>query len=179
MGWKASRQIPAGRVSSYSLKKDSGSVSINPCPGLRGMKSKGRETATRRLPRKLPGETPRRGYPLAKSHFPRNMQNAKGFMEEAIFPIRHLVSFVWHGGRTGGDSAPGARLWCVFYTIGICSKGLAPPLFGLLSDAAGLPVMLAFLAPVVLVTLSIVMTLQMVTMMIPQTGVKEKREFSC
>ena len=47
---------------------------------------------------------------------------------------RHLVSFVWHGGRAGNARAP-SRVYGVFYTIGIGSGALTPPLFGLLSDA--------------------------------------------
>jgi MFS transporter, FSR family, fosmidomycin resistance protein len=46
-----------------------------------------------------------------------------------------------------------SRVYGVFYTIGIGSGALAPPLFGLLSDAAGVPVTLAVLAAVVLATL--------------------------
>jgi FSR family fosmidomycin resistance protein-like MFS transporter len=45
-----------------------------------------------------------------------------------------------------------ARVYGLFYTIGIGSGALAPPLFGLLSDAAGVPVTLALLAAVVLIT---------------------------
>ena len=46
-----------------------------------------------------------------------------------------------------------SRAYGVFYTIGIGSGALTPPLFGLLSDAAGVPVTLALLAAVVLATL--------------------------
>lgn len=46
-----------------------------------------------------------------------------------------------------------SRVYGVFYTIGIGSGALAPPLFGLLSDAAGVPVTLAVLAAVILATL--------------------------
>jgi MFS family permease len=46
-----------------------------------------------------------------------------------------------------------SRVYGVFYTIGIGVGALAPPLFGLLSDAAGVPVTLAVLAAVVLTTL--------------------------
>ena len=46
-----------------------------------------------------------------------------------------------------------SRVYGLFYTIGIGTGALAPPLFGLLSDASGYPVMLAVLAAVILVTL--------------------------
>ena len=46
-----------------------------------------------------------------------------------------------------------SRAYGVFYTISIGSGALTPPLFGLLSDSAGVPVTLALLAAVVLVTL--------------------------
>jgi FSR family fosmidomycin resistance protein-like MFS transporter len=46
-----------------------------------------------------------------------------------------------------------SRVYGVFYTIGIGSGAIAPPLFGLLSDTAGVPVTLAVLAAVVLCTL--------------------------
>jgi MFS family permease len=46
-----------------------------------------------------------------------------------------------------------SRVYGLFYTIGIGTGALAPPLFGLLSDAAGVPVTLAFLAAVILATL--------------------------
>jgi FSR family fosmidomycin resistance protein-like MFS transporter len=46
-----------------------------------------------------------------------------------------------------------SRVYGLFYTIGIGAGALAPPLFGLLSDAAGLPATLAVLAAVVLSTL--------------------------
>ena len=41
-----------------------------------------------------------------------------------------------------------SRVYGLFYTIGIGTGALAPPLFGLLSDAAGVPVTLAVLAVV-------------------------------
>ena len=53
-----------------------------------------------------------------------------------------------------------ARVYGLFYTIGIGSGALAPPLFGLLSDAAGVPLTLAFLAAVVLVTLPLAQLLR-------------------
>jgi len=46
-----------------------------------------------------------------------------------------------------------SRVYGLFYTIGIGTGALAPPLFGLLSDAAGVPVTLAVLAVVILATL--------------------------
>jgi MFS-type transporter involved in bile tolerance (Atg22 family) len=46
-----------------------------------------------------------------------------------------------------------SRGYGLFYTIGIGTGALAPPLFGLLSDAAGVPVTLAVLAAVILTTL--------------------------
>ena len=46
-----------------------------------------------------------------------------------------------------------SRVYGLFYTIGIGAGALAPPFFGLLSDAAGVPITLAVLAAVVLVTL--------------------------
>jgi MFS transporter, FSR family, fosmidomycin resistance protein len=46
-----------------------------------------------------------------------------------------------------------SRVYGLFYTIGIGTGALAPPLFGFLSDAAGVPVTLAVLAAVVLTTL--------------------------
>jgi MFS family permease len=46
-----------------------------------------------------------------------------------------------------------SRVYGLFYTIGIGAGALAPPLFGLLSDAAGVPVTLAVLAAVILATL--------------------------
>jgi FSR family fosmidomycin resistance protein-like MFS transporter len=45
------------------------------------------------------------------------------------------------------------RVFGLFYTIGIGTGALAPPLFGLLSDAAGVPVTMAVLAAAVLATL--------------------------
>ena len=53
-----------------------------------------------------------------------------------------------------------SRVYGVFYTIGIGSGALTPPLFGLLSDAAGVPVTLALLAAVVLVTLPLAQLLR-------------------
>ena len=53
-----------------------------------------------------------------------------------------------------------ARIYGVFYTIGIGSGAIAPFLFGLLSDAAGVPATLAFLAAVVLVTLPLAQLLR-------------------
>ena len=46
-----------------------------------------------------------------------------------------------------------SRVYGLFYTIGIGTGALAPPLFGLLSDAAGVPVAMTVLAAVVLATL--------------------------
>ncbi len=46
-----------------------------------------------------------------------------------------------------------SRAYGLFYTIGIGTGALAPPLFGLLSDAAGVPATLAVLAAVILATL--------------------------
>jgi len=46
-----------------------------------------------------------------------------------------------------------SRVYGLFYTIGIGTGALAPPLFGLLSDAAGIPVTLAVLAVVIFATL--------------------------
>jgi MFS family permease len=46
-----------------------------------------------------------------------------------------------------------SRVYGLFYTIGIGTGALAPSLFGLLSDAAGVPVTLAVLAAVILATL--------------------------
>ncbi|MGA7105123.1 MAG: MFS transporter [Candidatus Deferrimicrobiaceae bacterium] len=46
-----------------------------------------------------------------------------------------------------------SRVYGLFYTIGIGTGALAPPLFGLLSDAAGVPVTLVVLAAVILATL--------------------------
>jgi len=53
-----------------------------------------------------------------------------------------------------------SRVYGVFYTIGIGSGALAPPLFGLLSDAGGVPVTLAVLAAVILVTLPLAQLLR-------------------
>jgi MFS family permease len=53
-----------------------------------------------------------------------------------------------------------SRVYGVFYTIGIGSGALAPPLFGLLSDAAGVPVTLAVLAAVILTTLPLAQLLR-------------------
>jgi len=46
-----------------------------------------------------------------------------------------------------------SRVFGLFYTIGIGAGALGPPLFGLLSDAAGIPATLAVLAAAVLATL--------------------------
>ena len=46
-----------------------------------------------------------------------------------------------------------SRVYGLFYTIGIGTGALAPPLFGLVSDATGVPVALAVLAAVILATL--------------------------
>jgi MFS family permease len=46
-----------------------------------------------------------------------------------------------------------SRVYGLFYTIGIGTGAMAPPVFGILSDAAGVPVTLAVLAAVILVTL--------------------------
>jgi FSR family fosmidomycin resistance protein-like MFS transporter len=46
-----------------------------------------------------------------------------------------------------------SRVYGLFYTIGIGAGALAPPLFGLLSDTAGVPVTLVVLAAVILATL--------------------------
>ena len=46
-----------------------------------------------------------------------------------------------------------SRVYGLFYTIGIGTGALSPPLFGLLSDAAGVPVTLAVLAAAILTTL--------------------------
>jgi MFS family permease len=53
-----------------------------------------------------------------------------------------------------------SRVYGLFYTIGIGSGALAPPLFGFLSDAAGVPVTLAVLAAVVLATLPLAQILR-------------------
>lgn len=53
-----------------------------------------------------------------------------------------------------------SRVYGLFYTIGIGSGALAPPLFGLLSDAAGVPITLAVLAAAVLVTLPLAQLLR-------------------
>jgi len=53
-----------------------------------------------------------------------------------------------------------SRVYGVFYTIGIGSGALAPPLFGLLSDAAGVPVTLAALAAAILTTLPLAQLLR-------------------
>ena len=53
-----------------------------------------------------------------------------------------------------------SRVYGVFYTIGIGAGALAPPLFGLLSDAAGVPVTLAVLAAFVLATLPLAQRLR-------------------
>lgn len=46
-----------------------------------------------------------------------------------------------------------SRVYGLFYTVGIGAGALAPPLFGILSDAAGVPATLAVLAAVILLTL--------------------------
>ncbi|MBP1780136.1 MAG: Fosmidomycin resistance protein [candidate division NC10 bacterium] len=46
-----------------------------------------------------------------------------------------------------------SRVYGLFYTIGIGAGALAPPLFGLLTDAAGIPAALAVLAAAILATL--------------------------
>ncbi len=46
-----------------------------------------------------------------------------------------------------------SRVYGMFYTIGIGAGALAPPLFGLLSDAAGVPATLSVLAAVIFATL--------------------------
>jgi MFS family permease len=53
-----------------------------------------------------------------------------------------------------------SRVYGLFYTIGIGSGALAPPLFGLLSDAAGVSTTLAVLAAVVLCTLPVAVQLR-------------------
>lgn len=53
-----------------------------------------------------------------------------------------------------------SRAYGVFYTIGIGAGALAPPLFGLLSDAAGVPMTLAVLAAVILATLPLAQRLR-------------------
>jgi MFS transporter, FSR family, fosmidomycin resistance protein len=53
-----------------------------------------------------------------------------------------------------------SRVYGLFYTIGIGSGALAPPLFGLLSDWAGVPVTLAVLAAVILGTLPLAQLLR-------------------
>lgn len=53
-----------------------------------------------------------------------------------------------------------SRVYGLFYTIGIGTGALAPPLFGLLSDAAGVPVTLAVLAAVILTTLPLALRLR-------------------
>jgi MFS transporter, FSR family, fosmidomycin resistance protein len=62
-----------------------------------------------------------------------------------------------------------ARVYGLFYTIGAGSGALAPPLFGLLTDAAGVPVTLVLLAAVILVTLPLAQLLRR-TVESPQTG---------
>jgi FSR family fosmidomycin resistance protein-like MFS transporter len=53
-----------------------------------------------------------------------------------------------------------SRVYGLFYTIGIGTGALAPPLFGLLSDAAGVPMTLAALAVVILATLPLAQLLR-------------------
>jgi MFS family permease len=63
-----------------------------------------------------------------------------------------------------------SRVYGVFYTIGIGSGALAPPFFGLLSDAAGVPVTLAVLAGVVLTTLPLAHLLRPAVETQPRAG---------
>ena len=53
-----------------------------------------------------------------------------------------------------------SRAYGLFYTIGIGSGAIAPPLFGLLSDWAGVPVTLAVMAVVILVTIPLAYALR-------------------
>jgi MFS family permease len=53
-----------------------------------------------------------------------------------------------------------SRVYGLFYTIGIGAGALAPPVFGLLSDWAGVPVTLAVLAGVILTTLPLAQLLR-------------------
>jgi MFS family permease len=53
-----------------------------------------------------------------------------------------------------------ARAYGLFYTIGIGSGAIAPPLYGLLSDWAGVPTTLAVLAAIVLVTIPLAVLLR-------------------
>jgi FSR family fosmidomycin resistance protein-like MFS transporter len=53
-----------------------------------------------------------------------------------------------------------ARAYALFYTIGIGSGAIAPPLYGLLSDWAGVPTTLAVLAAIVLVTIPLAVLLR-------------------
>jgi len=53
-----------------------------------------------------------------------------------------------------------SRVYGLFYTIGIGTGALAPPLFGLLSDVAGVPVTLAVLAVMILATLPLALFLR-------------------
>ena len=53
-----------------------------------------------------------------------------------------------------------SRVYGLFYTIGIGTGALAPPLFGLLSDVAGVPVTLAVLAVMILATLPLALLLR-------------------
>jgi len=59
------------------------------------------------------------------------------------------------------------RVYGLFYTIGIGSGAVAPPLFGLLSDAVGVPVTLTVLALVVLLTLPLAQLLRRAVQMQP------------
>jgi MFS family permease len=53
-----------------------------------------------------------------------------------------------------------SRVYGLFYTIGIGAGALAPPVFGLLSDWAGVPVTMAVLAGVILTTLPLAQLLR-------------------
>ena len=53
-----------------------------------------------------------------------------------------------------------ARAYGLFYTIGIGSGAIAPPIYGLLSDWAGVPVTLAVMAVVILVTVPLAQALR-------------------
>jgi len=63
-----------------------------------------------------------------------------------------------------------SRVYGLFYTIGIGTGALAPPLFGLLSDAAGVPVALTVLAAVVLATLPLAHLLRPAVEGVPTHG---------
>jgi MFS transporter, FSR family, fosmidomycin resistance protein len=53
-----------------------------------------------------------------------------------------------------------SRAYGLFYTIGIGSGAIAPPVYGLLSDWAGVPVTLAAMAVVILVTIPLAVALR-------------------